>query len=43
MLKWVFGIIGFLVLLFVIVLIVKPEWLGTFGTIFTDFIQANET
>ena len=37
--KW---IIAIAVLLFVIVLIVKPEWLGTFGSIFTDYIQANE-
>jgi len=38
--KW---IIGTVVVLFLLVLIFKPEWLGTIGTIFTDFIRANET
>lgn len=39
MLKWVIGIIIFLV---VLVLIIQPEWLKFFSAVFSDFIQANE-
>ena len=39
MLKWVIGIIIFLV---VLVLIIQPEWLKVFAAVFSDFIQANE-
>ena len=38
--KW---IVGVLVVLFLLVLFIKPEWLGTLGVVFRDFIQANET
>ena len=40
MLKWIIGIV---VVLLVLVVILKPEWLSVFGTIFSDYIQANET
>jgi len=39
MFKWVYGIIIVFVLL---LLIVQPEWLKVFFTVFGDFIQANE-
>lgn len=39
MLKWVIGIIIFLV---VLVLIIQPEWFNVLSAIFSDFIQANE-
>jgi len=38
--KW---IVGILVVVLLFLLIVKPEWLSVFGSIFTDYIQANET
>lgn len=38
--KWVIGVV---VVLFLLVLIFKPEWLSMLGEIFKDFIQANET
>jgi len=40
MLKWIIGIV---VVLLVLVVILKPEWLNVFGVIFSDYIQANET
>lgn len=38
--KW---IIGAVIIIFLLVLIIKPEWLGPLGAVFTDFIRANET
>ena len=38
--KW---IIGVAVVVFLFALIVKPEWFGTLGAVFSDFIRANET
>ena len=39
MMKWVFSVIGIIILLLVII---QPEWLKVFFAIFNDFIQANE-
>jgi len=39
MLKWMVG--GFVILV-LLVLIIQPDWLNVFKTIFLDYIQANE-
>ena len=39
MLRWIIGIV---VVLIVLLMIIRPEWLNVLGAVFSDFIQANE-
>ena len=38
--KWIIWIVVFLI---VLAMIIKPEWMSVIGSIFLDYIRANET